>query len=72
MKPQFLLSHHNFILKLREHSPMDMAKASNWTFPKWKNYRGKWSTNILADYCWSLVRTKLVKTKLKVDELSFS
>jgi hypothetical protein len=21
-----------------------------------KRYRGKWSSNILADYCWSLIR----------------
>jgi hypothetical protein len=64
MKPHFLLS-HNFILKIWEHSPMDKAKASIWTFPKWKNYRGKWSPNILADYCWSLIRNKMAKVKCK-------
>ena len=44
---------------------MDKAKASIWTFPKWKNYRGKWSPNILADYCWSLIRNKMAKVKCK-------
>jgi hypothetical protein len=34
---------------------MNMAKRSVSVFPKLKKYSGKWSLNILADYCWSLI-----------------
>jgi len=61
----FFVSQNNFILKIWEHSPMDMATASIRTFIKWKKYRGKWSPNILADYCWILIRNKLAKVKYK-------
>lgn len=44
---------------------MDMATASIRTFIKWKKHRGKWSPNILAEYCWILIRTKLAKVKYK-------
>jgi hypothetical protein len=41
------------------------GKGCIWPFPKWKKYREKWSPDILADYCWSLVRNKLAKVKYK-------
>jgi hypothetical protein len=33
--------------------------------------QGKWSANILVDYCWGFIRNQLAKLKLKEDEMSF-
>jgi hypothetical protein len=56
-----MFSHNDLFLKIWGPSPMDMAKGSIRTFPKWKKFRRKWSPNILADYCRSFVKKNLAK-----------
>jgi hypothetical protein len=39
-----------------------MAKGFIRIYSKWKKrYRGKWNPNMLADYCWTLVRETLTE-----------